>query len=579
MTGIETTRIWSRVQAAVDEAEAVFRARAFEASIQGGGTAVLLVGPRELPWTSGSKSTPFLAALLATWMGGHAAMEAADDEVLLSNDPFAGGCSLCEFRVAIPLDLGDLGVAWLASAGHYPDIGGRVPGGVCPDAWDIAQEGVRVPRLRLGTDSFAEPSSIDLIAANTRDPAIFRGSLLAQISALSAGASRIRTLMDRIGPKSLVEAAERVRAGAQRSLDEALASFSPGTYVCRDRLDDPVSGRPVRLVTTARVEVGQIRLSFEGSEGRPGATHCPFSAVQAGCVAGLRQLLPDVPTSADFESVISVARPEGTYLDARFPQAVSGGNEVAGRVVSGVIEALSQAVHGRGSAVDAGGGNLVVVEGHDRGEPFTLRLSVGSGGGASGRGDGLVNIGAPPRRGVFPAIETIERMYPVRVTRYERRVGSGGPGRYRGGDGTLIEFRVDTDSRLTLYVDRGERGAGGHHRGARGSTADVRVHTDGHWMTPPRKVEGFALKAGDRVRLETAGGGGYGHPYERSIRLLSEEVSSGVLTRKEAALHHGVVFRSESLLDYDSAATFKLRSFRLTSADVESLLDEIDEME
>lgn len=577
---IDPTRVWPRLQGAVDEVDAVFRARAFDPSIHGGDTAAVLLGPDRVPWASGTKSTPFLTALLGTWLGDSvSASEIQDRQVVLSNDPFDGGCSLSDVRVATPITLESFGVAWLASAGHYPDIGGRVPGGVCPDAWDVAQEGIRIPTLRVAEQFVPDTSTIGVLGANTRNPVAFKGNLLAQITALAAGVDRLQSMIDRFGPDRLVEAATGARAGSQSVLEEALASFSPGTYVCRDRLDNPDRERPIQLVTTARVEDGRIQLSFDGSDLKPGSAACPFSAVRAGCVAGLRQLLPDVPASVDLNTVMSIARPKGSYLDAVFPQAVSGGNEVAGRVASGVIEALSQAVHGRGSGADAGGGNLAVLEGHHRGKPFFLRLAVGSGGGASGRGDGLINVGAPPRRGAFPAIEAIERDYPLRILRYERRGGSGGAGRYRGGDGTILEFQVETEARLALYVDRGDRGAGGHSRGARGSTAKVRVHTNGHWQTPPTKVEAYGLQSGDRVRLETAGGGGYGHPYERAIRLLSEDLSANVLTRRTAALQHGVLFRSEATLDYDSAATFKLRSYRLTSADVEALVDEIEEME
>ena len=580
MSALQPIRLWSRVQGAIDEVDAAFRVRAFDSALHGGETAVALFGPAGASWASGTESTPFLTALLGTWMRETASeTDSIEGHVILSNDPYVGGCSLSDLRVVTGLQIGDHGVAWLASSGHYPDIGGRVPGGVCPNAWDISQEGVRIPKQLVATDFRPDVAVVDLLAANTRHPDAFRGNLLAQIAALATGAHRLRSLLDRCGPTAFVEAVTRAREESQSLLVDALSSFVPGTYISRDRLDPSENRRPFRLVTRATVESGRIKISFEGSDLVSGSGACPFSAVRAGCEAGLRQLLPEVPSSADLHSVLDLQIPAGTFLDATFPQAVSTASEIAGRVTAGMGEALSKAVHGRGSAADAGGGNLIVLEGLHQGRPFYLRLAVGSGGGASGRGDGLTNVGASPRRGAFPSIEDLEREYPIRVLRYERRGGSGGAGRYRGGDGTLIELRVEADSRLTLYLDRGERGAGGHYRGARGSTSSVKLHKDGHWARPPRKVEGLNLKPGDRLRLETAGGGGYGHPYERAIRLLSDDLSAQVLTRRKAALEHGVLFRSDKKLDYDSAATFKLRSYRLTSADVEGLVDEIEEME
>lgn len=571
---IGNSRVWTRVQGVVDETDAAFRGSAFHASLHGGDTGSALFGADGKVWTTGTTSAPFLCGLLeqglSQWQPTLA--EATEGDIFVSNDPFSGGCTLHEIAAVTPLMADSRPVAWLATAGYYPDIGGRVPGGVCPEAWDVMQEGVRFPPRRAASSWFPDLGFVDLVAANARDPEAVKGSLLAQMAALSTGMGRLRAVMQRFGIDALAAASAAARRGACKALSAALEAFSNDVLVCRDRLDT------LPLVTRVEVTQKGVQIDFEGAAARKaGVMNATRSAVVAAAVAGVRKVLPDLPLTLSAPDLVLVTIPEHSFLDALYPDAVGGSHEIVDRVMMGVVEALSKGVHGRGSGADGCGSNLLVLEGRDD-TPFFLRLTVGSGGGASGRGDGLLNVGPVARRSTFPPIEHLERTYPISVLDYGRRTGSGGPGRYRGGDGTVLEFEVKTCSRLTVFVDRARRGAGGHHRGARGSTASVRIYQNGHWQVGPMKEEARLLESGDRVRIETAGGGGYGHPYERAIRLLSEEVSAGVLTRRAAALDHGVLFRSERELAYDSAATFKLRSYRLTAADVESLLDEVEDM-
>ena len=335
---------------------------------------------------------------------------------------------------------------------------------------------------------------------------------------------------------------------------------------------------------TLTVSADGILVDFDGSGTRStGPTNCSRASTVASVICAFRHLFPEVPACGFSIEDLEIQVPHGSLLEATFPAAVGGTSDVlADRIVSLVIEALSRSVSGRGRACDAGSGNVIALESQSGSFPFGLRLVVGAGGGASGRGDGLVNTDATTRHSGFPSIEALERAYPVRVTCSEMRAGSGGAGRYRGGDGTTFEVEnLSPHASLTVYADRFLRGSGGHHRGGRGETTEIEMFVDGHWLRPDRagRLQGVTLAAGDRVRIRTAGGGGCGHPYERAIRLLSEDVVSGRLSRKEAAKQHGVVFTSPDARDYDSAKTFKLRSYRLTASDVDDFLDEIEALE
>ena len=578
MDAVLRSRIASRVQAGADEAETTFRVLGDHSGIASGETAVGLFFSDRSRWVEGSSSAPFLSALLEEWIDVTEDRLPQAGTILLSNDPYDGGGTLCDVLAvsAVPVDSD---VCWVAAAGHYPDLGGRTVGGIAPAARSIHEEGVRV--------SLAEANGglLDLMSANARDPETVRNSLEAQIQCLGVFQDWLLGLGETHGWETVESAGRETQERARLALRQARQDLAHGTTVRLDRLDDDIHPRKTRSM---RVELsiidGLSTVDFEGTDPcSSGPTNCPISATRAGVRVGYRHLFPEVPACGFSEEGLEIRVPHGSLLDACFPTAVSGTADVlSDRVISLTIEAFSKAVQGRGRACDGGGGNVVAFEGYGEKGVSGTSISVGSGGGASGRGDGLSNTDAPGRFSAFPSVESIERSAPVRVIRYETRTGSGGAGRYRGGDGTILELEcLEPGMRVSVYGDRGKRGAAGHHRGSRGDTSQISLFKEGHWQTfdPAGRLQDIALETGDRVRIETAGGGGYGHPYERAIRLLTEDVRAGRMSRKTAAKEHGVVYTSNDARDYDSAKTFKLRSYRLTSSDVDDFLDEIETLE
>jgi N-methylhydantoinase B len=579
MDPIMQSRIWSRLQAGIDESEALFRAHAFSPSLSAGETAVCLFFPNGGLWIEGSASAPLQSALLLTWVKSLGSRLNCCDKLLLSNDPYDGGGTLCDIKMIRAIEMGAHGTAWLAIGGHYPEIGGRSGGGVAPEATSVQEEGLRIPHREADSGLF------DLMAANSRHPDTFLGDALAQQKAVAAGCEWLRRLAETHSWDAILEASNTIRERSRDAYRVARTELKSGRYSRQDRLDDGSdSDTFLRLEVTADLSENSVLLDFSGSADRSdGPTNCTKASAVAATLCGIRQIFPEIPACAFAIDDLEILAPSGSLLDAVYPTPVGGTSSIlAERIASLVLEALSQAVHGRGRACDGGGGNVLVLDGQDAGRPFSLRLVAGAGGGASGRGDGLNNGDPITRLSAFPSVESVERIYPVRVMRYLERESSGGSGRYRGGEGTLLEIEALSDStRLAVYVDRFSRGAGGQHRGGRGQTSEIEVLVGGRWQTPSGhgRCQDLELSKGDRVRLHTAGGGGYGHPYERAIRLVSEDVVSGRLTRKLAAKQHGVVYTSPGARDYDSAKTFKLRSYRLTSSDVDDYLDEIETLE
>jgi N-methylhydantoinase B len=579
MGPILKSRIWSRLQAGIDESEALFRAHAFSPSLSAGETAVCLFFPDGGAWIEGSFSAPFQSALLAAWVDAVGSRLSSPDTLFLSNDPYDGGGTLFDIKMIRAVEMGTHGTALLAIGGHYPDVGGRSVGGVAPEVTSVQEEGVRIPFREADSGLF------DLMAANCRYADAFRGDVSAQQRAVDVGCEWLDKLAATYSWEAILAASHTVRERSRDAYRAARTELKSGQYARRDRLDDGSGSETfLRLEIAATVSEDSILVDFAGSADRSaGPTNCTRASVAAASLCGMRQIFPEIPACAFAIDDLEILAPSGSLLAAVYPTPVGGTSSIlAERVASLVLEALSQAVHGRGRACDGGGGNVLVLDGQDTRRPFSLRLVAGAGGGASGRGDGLNNGDPITRLSAFPSVESMERTYPVRVTCYAERESSGGSGRYRGGEGTLLEIVALADrTRLTIYMDRFSRGAGGHHRGGRGQTSEIEVFVDGRWQTPPGRgrCQDLDLVRGDRVRLRSAGGGGYGHPYERAIRLVSEDVVSGRLTRKLAAKQHGVVYTSPEDRDYDSAKTFKLRSYRLTSSDVDDYLDEIETLE
>ncbi len=556
----------------------------------------------------GARSQPLLAATLPFALRDLVKRTPgfAPGDVFIGNDPYAGGSSLADLRMFAPLFVGDEALFFAGSAVRYPDMGGRAAGGFSPGATDVRQEGVRVPWTRLRDRSGEmDEALVELLAANARFPGRLRALLRAQVAGLDAGLERLRGLIERYGAEVVREAEVEMGRRAGAAMGAGIADLPDGWYAFEDVLDgDGVRDRGVRLIVGAEVAGDRLRLSFEGSDGPcVGPLNCGGGLTEAACRVALRHLFPEVAGhTAAFEGV-EVVLPEASFVNALAPQPVSGATEVAGRVAEAVIAALAQADPARAGAGSFASACHVSLHGRAEGfGDYLMALSLGGGLGACIRGDGLTNGSGASTGGEMPSLEGLEERYPIRVLEYAVRPGSGGAGRYRGGMGAVFAFEVlRGEAVLTLFGDRGRRGAQGLRRGARGARARVEIvkssgfkiqdsrfkietlnlessilNLESHDDFTSLKSEGVMLGAGDRVRVETPGGGGYGHPYERAIRLVTRDVAEGALTRREAAVQHGVIF-FEGSLDYDSPKTFQLRSYPLSVADIEGILDELEE--
>jgi N-methylhydantoinase B len=405
------------------------------------------------------------------------------------NDPYAGGTHLPDITVVTPVFAAGELIGFAACRAHHADVGGRVPGSMPADSTRLDEEGVVIAARVLDDAAIAE------LTAAMRQPAQRRADLRAQLAANRAGALRLGELAERIGTGALREATAAVLDYAERRTRACLAALPDGTRRAADVLEGAEGDIELRVAATVHGE--ELVLDFTGSAAQhAGNLNCPLAVTRSACLFAVRVLTdPDIPPSAGAHRPITVVAPEGSLLNARPPAAVAGGNvETSSRVADLVLRAFGRAL-GQGTMNNLTLGN----------EDFTYYETLGGGQGACPDADGPSGVHVAMSNTLNTPVEALELEFPLRVTRYALRRGSGGTGRFRGGDGVVRELEALAPMTFSLITERRRHapsGAEGGGDGARG-----RNLLDGAELGP--KATG-TLEPGDRLRLETPGGGGHG---------------------------------------------------------------------
>lgn len=405
------------------------------------------------------------------------------------NDPFAGGTHLPDITVVTPVFARSRLVGFAASRAHHADVGGRVPGSMPADSTTLDEEGVVIPPTAL------TPALVEELVAQMRQPAQRRADLRAQLAANRIGAQRLEDLAARMGPDALAAATASVLDYAERRTRAELARMDDGVRSAVDVLEAAEGDLELKL--RAEVRGDELVLDFTGSADQHGGNlNAPFAVTRSACLFALRVLTdPDIPASAGAERPLTVIAPSGSILNARSPAAVVGGNvETSSRVADLVLRAFGRAL-GQGTM-----NNLTLGS-----DDFTYYETLGGGQGACPDADGPSGVHVAMSNTLNTPVEALELEFPVRVVEYGLRRGSGGDGRFRGGDGIVRELEALAPMTYSLITERRRHappGADGGGDGARG-----RNLLDGAEL--PSKSTG-ALRPGQRLRVETPGGGGHG---------------------------------------------------------------------
>ena len=450
----------------------------------------------------------------------HAAIDAfpdlgGDDQVLLS-DPFAGGTHLPDWTLVCPVHRDGRRVGYVATRAHHADVGGSAPGSMPADATEVFAEGLRIPPVRLIRDGIEDADVLALLLANTRTPEERVGDLRAQAGANRLAARRMAELADRHGPDGLAEAMEATLDHAERRVRSALGAAPDGIAHFTDWMDgDGIDRTDVPIAVRVELADDRLLVDFDGT-GRQvrGNTNAPFAVTMSAVVYVLRAVFaPDVPANDGATRPLTVTAPDGSIVRPRPPAAVAAGNvETSQRIVDAVLGALADLVPDRVPAASQGTMNNTLAGGVDprTGRAFSYYETLGGGAGAGPWGDGTSGVQVHMTNTRNTPVEAFEAAYPMRVVEYRLRAGSGGDGRHRGGDGIrrVLEVVADdvTASLVTERRVRGPWGLAGGGDGAPGRNALVR---DGEEVELPAKTT-LRLQRGDRLVVETPGGGGWG---------------------------------------------------------------------
>jgi N-methylhydantoinase B len=463
-------------------------------------------------------------------------------DIYIVNDPYLGGTHLMDVRFAMPFWRDGRILCWLSNTGHWPDTGGAVPGGFSASAISAEQEGLRLPPVKLFKRGQMDTELWQVICSNIRVSEQRIGDVKAQASALLVGAERLAALMDRYGDETVAQAIAEMRRLAARQMRAMVGLVPEGSYTSRAYVDsDGVVNEPLTIALTVTRQGDGLTFDFSGS-----SLPCmgPMNSVRATTYSSvylaMRHIFPDVPISAGAFEPLTITDIEGTFLDAHYPRPVSGcAAEVSQRIAEAVFAAMVQALPDRVTAAPAGTSGNFGLGGHDpeRGRDFVMYQISGGGYGGNADHDGLTNGCSTIGISKAPPVEIMEQNFPVLYRRYALHEGSGGAGMHRGGFGLDYEIELlRGHARASFVMDHGRTGPQGALGGCDGAVNRVEVHKEGRVIVPEHlsKAQDITLAPGDRVRVRTPGGGGYGDPAKRDPALVAEDVRLGRYTADQA---------------------------------------------
>src|SRR5215203_5514690 len=442
-----------------------------------------------------------------------AEIKLAPGDVVALNDPFAGGTHLPDVTLVMPVSSGPRILFYVANRAHHADIGGATPGSMGL-ATDIYGEGLRIPPIRLVRNGVLDSDTMRLLLANVRGNVERRGDFDAQIGSLKTGAVRLLEIIERRGEREASEYATQLINYSARLMRHTIASIPDGSYEAEDALDDDgVDDQPVSIKVRVSIKGDRALVDFTGSASQVAGAINAVEAITVSAVSYVFRCLVggEVPASAGLMEPIEVIAPAGTVVNANPPASVAGGNvEMSQRIVDVLFKALAQALPDRIPAASQGTMNNLTIGGIDarNGQEFSYYETVAGGMGARPASDGMSGVHTHMTNSLNTPAEALEYAYPLRVREYRLRKGSGGEGKQRGGEGVVREIETLVAARMSLLADRRKRGPYGLFGGEEGAPGTNVIISRKTYKVGSKGS--YELKAGDRIRIETPGGGGWG---------------------------------------------------------------------
>jgi len=486
---------------------------------------------------------------------------AEEGDIYIVNDPYLGGTHLMDVRFAKPFFYQGEMFCWLQNTGHWPDIGGMVPGGFSARATEVEQEGLRLPPVKLFKRGEMDPEIYAIITSNIRIADQRIGDIRAQAAALEVGARRLTGLIDRYGRDTVDAAIGEIRERSARLMRAHIAEIPEGTFEGEAFVDsDGVVDEPLKIAMSVTKKGDELHFDMTGSSPPcRGPMNSVIATTKSSIYLAMKHIFPDVPINVGVFDPLHIKHPEGTFLDAHYPRPVSGcAAEVSQRIAEAVFSALVKAIPDKVTAAPAGSSGNFALGGTDpqKGRNYVMYQISGGGYGGNGDHDGLTNGCSTIGISKTAPVEVNEQYYPILFRKFALREGSGGPGEHRGGFG--VEYEVEVlrgEARASFVMDHGRYGPQGALGGRDGAPNEVKITRGGETYIPPHlsKDQDIRINAGDRVEVKTPGGGGYGDPMARDPRAVARDVGRGYYTVVEAAEWFGVVLDGD--LNVDEEAT------------------------
>ncbi|WP_340238712.1 hydantoinase B/oxoprolinase family protein [Sulfitobacter pontiacus] len=468
-----------------------------------------------------------------------------DGDIYIFNDAHLGGTHLSDMRLVRPYFHDGKLFCYLASVGHWHDVGGAVPGNYNPAATDAFQEAFVLPPVRLAKAGKVQTDIIDILMRNTRLPQSAQGDLNGQLGALDLGKKRLDELLAEYGADTVRAALDALQDRAETLMRTELTDLPDGRWEAEDFLDnDGITDTPLPIKVALEIKGDQMLLDFTGTADRcAGPVNIALPTAVATAYVAIKHIFPSLPANAGVMRPIEVKIPEGSLLSAPFPAPVGGYTETILRMVDVIFSAASQAAPDRVVANAYGTINALSISGkRANGQPWVMFSFYGGGHGGSPEGDGLNHGNAPISTATIPPMEILESAYPVMFKQWALRPDSAGAGQHRGGMGAIYEIEVLEESATAfLFGERGRFAPKGVAGGDDAALNRFEYEQDDGWHAPPMasKMVGIKLQRGQSVRLDTPGGGGYGAPANRAAADVARDVAGGLLTPDYATQTYG----------------------------------------
>lgn len=465
-------------------------------------------------FAQGSHIPVHLGAMPLSVQASIMAVDFEEGDLVLLNDPYRGGTHLPDITCISPVFVDKKLAFFVANRAHHSDVGGMTPGSM-PLATEIYQEGMIIPPLKLIRKGKLSTEILDLILANVRTPEERKGDLLAQIAANEKGKQRLRETIDTYGLAKIQRYARLIPSYTEKILRETIKSIPDGSYSFHDNMDDDgITDDPVKIHVKITIQNDEAIIDFTSSSSQvQGSVNANFAVTYSAVLYVFRSLVEeDIPFNTGLMRPLKIIAPRGSVLNAQHPAATAGGNvETSQRIVDVLLGAFSKAIPEKIPAASSGTMNNVAFGGYDpwRERSFAYYETIGGGMGAGSDSSGISGVHTHMTNSLNTPMEALENYLPLRIRTYGLRHGSGGQGRYSGGEGIIREYEFLVPAQVTIISERRKFSPYGIQGGRDGKKGKNTLISKGKKIRLKSKCN-FKVQSGDLLRVETPGGGGYG---------------------------------------------------------------------